>query len=176
LRYTLKFKDGRVLQGEVIGEVGTSLLFRDDRSCEGIRVVHIHELMGAWKAGGPKQSEIEESTPPSLVTYNDEFRVLDVEEVDSLLEEEEDLPTKYPPPDTYYEISKDDQRLIFSCENFGLDHEDIEVRLKEGRMDIYFITEKGPRQLAFACRKKWGSGPEISVNELMIEVSVRLGY
>jgi hypothetical protein len=175
LRYTLKFKDGRVLQGEVVGEVGTSLLFRDERSTDGIRVVHIHELVGAWKADGMPRVTGDFESKPAMVTFEDEFRIIDAEEVDSLLEDQPELSTKYPPPGVYYETNSGIGDFIFSCENFGLEREDIEVRLTKGRIDIYFITGDGPKQLAFSQEGEWLSQPKIIVNDTLIEVSVSVG-
>lgn len=169
MRYQLKFKDGSVLNGKIVGEMGSSLLFRDDRSSEGIRVVHISELSAAWKVRKSDVDEIPAKKAP-VVTYKDEFRILGIDEVDDLTREEDLLPTRYPLPDVYYEVEKIEKELVFSCENTGLDREDVEVYLSEGRMDIYMIGKQGPRQVAVKLDRSYSRDPEIKVTENMIEI------
>jgi hypothetical protein len=47
LRFKLTIRDGRVLTGEIVGEVGPSILFRDDPG-SGLLSIPINDLIGAY--------------------------------------------------------------------------------------------------------------------------------
>jgi len=169
MRYQLMVKDGRVLEGEIVGEMAGSLLFRESGRSDGIKVIHISELKAAWRLEG--RSEPRRPGRP-LVTYDKEFRVIDYEEVESLTSEGEDLPTTYPLPEFYHETSVHGDTFVLTMETGELTERDIDVVLTEGIVNIFLSTRSGPRQVAGRLPFPGPYQSSMKVGEHMTEVVI----
>jgi len=146
LRYLLKFKDGNVLRGKMIGEMGGSILLKPD-SEDAVRIIHLSELSGAWEVGDDGTLSGGAVKSP-IVTVDREFRLLDVDEVERLLSgDDADPDGGNPLPDFYYEISFRPGSVIISCDASMENISDLEV-VKEGRtLSVLFISGGSLREI-----------------------------
>ena len=124
--------------------MGGSIILRPDGT-DPVRVIHLSELRGAWEIKDDTTTAKKPETP--VVTFNDEFRILDIDEVDDILEDsyQGDENRKFAEPDFYYEVSFQTDSIIISCDTSFEDVEDLKVESMNGNMHILFL-EKGNRK------------------------------
>lgn len=143
MRCRLKFRDGKTIVGDVVGEMGRFIIIKDPRSMNGTRIIDIRELKGAWRV-----DEFEQNFNGNVpkVTYEDPIRVISPEEVDSICGDSDiDLPTEVPKPDFYHEVLRNPDSMVVICESGDLEPEDVHVSVRDRRSDIIF-EEMGKRK------------------------------
>lgn len=172
----LRLKDGNIIRGTMVGEVGDSLLFRRSNDPSDVRVIHISELSAAWEVQGEDQPDPGIKKPePSRITYQDEFRVIEPDEVDSLMDsKEQNEQSKYPAPEFYYEVSVRPDGLIISCDVAKDLIEDIIVDVPQGYVSVLFKSPTSTRQITYRTNGIENGIPSWRWNESVLEVIIPL--
>jgi len=163
-------RDGTVLTGDVIGEMGSSILFRDQRPGSRVKAIQISDMVAAWKVPADTASKVV-IRPPEV---GRDFRMIDPDEVDFLTRSVHEVDGAHPSPDVYYEVHSGHDEYVVSMDNPGVDGEKVMVEVRGRTLHVIMDLPEGKRDLSLDLPSDASDKPSVKVTDHLIEVSLQL--